>query len=470
MWGFMNQYILVGTLSLITLLVMGSDVHRTQAADTDGYHAAWLSQNAYPTLRAGESTLLEVSLRNTGSATWLRGSVNLGTDRGQDRIPEFIREDRLASQPSGWLKENRVGLVEESIAPGAIATYRFWYTVPTNYPVGTRREYFRPVADAITWMEDMGIYWDVTVVDGSTPPIASAAPNPLAGLRFSKNLNSAAAKQAVLWQATQPADAAQMQKIAAQPEAIWLAGIAPTPTDAVHKVSAAITTAQAQKTTPVFVLYAIPQRDCGGLAAGGFTSADNYIAWAQAIAKSIGTNRAVTIVEPDALDNLDCLGPADQQMRYNLIKQAIQILKTNPLNTVYLDAGNPGWKPAKIMVPRLQAAGIDIADGFSLNVASFFTDAQNIQFGTTISQQLGNKHFVIDTGRNGLGADPNLVWCNPTGRALGSRPTTVTGNPLVDAFLWVKQPGYSDGACRGSAVSYGWWPEYALGLAQRAAY
>ena len=38
-------------------------------------------------------------------------------------------------------------------------------------------------------------------------------------------------------------------------------------------------------------------------------------------------------------------------------------------------------------------------------------------------------------------------WCNPPGRGLGAQPTTDTGNPLVDAHLWIKVPGESDGKC-----------------------
>jgi endoglucanase len=35
----------------------------------------------------------------------------------------------------------------------------------------------------------------------------------------------------------------------------------------------------------------------------------------------------------------------------------------------------------------------------------------------------------------------------------------------VDAYLWVKQPGASDGTCRAGAPPAGhWWPEYALQL------
>jgi len=77
-------------------------------------------------------------------------------------------------------------------------------------------------------------------------------------------------------------------------------------------------------------------------------------------------------------------------------------------------------------------------------------------------------HFVIDTSRNGLGPwtpdaaypDPQ-DWCNPPDRGLGLRPTTDTGDPLIDAYLWVKVPGESDGqrtrgtASRGCLGSHG---------------
>ena len=64
-------------------------------------------------------------------------------------------------------------------------------------------------------------------------------------------------------------------------------------------------------------------------------------------------------------------------------------------------------------------------------------------------------HFVIDTSRNGEGpwqapsgvySDPE-DWCNPPGRGIGVLPTTDTGNALVDAHLWIKVPGESDGKC-----------------------
>jgi endoglucanase len=80
---------------------------------------------------------------------------------------------------------------------------------------------------------------------------------------------------------------------------------------------------------------------------------------------------------------------------------------------------------------------------------------------------LGGKHFIIDTSRNGNGPLSG-AWCNPPGRALGTPPTTGTGEPIVDAFLWIKRPGESDGTCEGGPAAGRWWPEYALELARNA--
>jgi endoglucanase len=99
-------------------------------------------------------------------------------------------------------------------------------------------------------------------------------------------------------------------------------------------------------------------------------------------------------------------------------------------------------------------------------------------------------HFLVDTSRNGQGwwnppmgvySDPQ-DWCNPPGRGLGATPTANTGNPLVDAYLWVKTPGESDGTCTRGAPAGSidpewhqadpaagvWFPAQALQLAQRA--
>jgi endoglucanase len=102
--------------------------------------------------------------------------------------------------------------------------------------------------------------------------------------------------------------------------------------------------------------------------------------------------------------------------------------------------------------------------------------------------------FVIDTSRNGNG--PNSMqayasppydqpasvisalaagnWCNPPGAGLGAKPTASTGIPLLDAYLWVKTPGQSDGQCDSAGGVRAWdytaytqpgWPADAAGQA-----
>lgn len=39
-----------------------------------------------------------------------------------------------------------------------------------------------------------------------------------------------------------------------------------------------------------------------------------------------------------------------------------------------------------------------------------------------------------------------------------------TGNTFIDAFLWVKPPGESDGTCNGGPPAGKFWLDYALGL------
>lgn len=96
------------------------------------------------------------------------------------------------------------------------------------------------------------------------------------------------------------------------------------------------------------------------------------------------------------------------------------------------------------------------------------------------AQHLGTStptvHFVIDTSRNGTG--PNAMtrfaaapfdqpasvistlaggnWCNPPDAGLGPRPTTTTGTPLLDDYLWVKIPGQSDGQCDAAGGVRAW--------------
>lgn len=290
--------------------------------------------------------------------------------------------------------------------------------------------------------------------------------NPLSGISLFVQPDSPAKSQADAWRASRPADARQLDKIATHARSQWLgAWNANVGSD----VSTTMSAAAAQGAVPTFVVYNIPQRDCGGYSAGGASSSDAYRAWIRSIASAIGSGRAIVILEPDAVALVSCLSAADRQTRMQLLQDAVSTFKAHAGVKLYLDAGHAGWVAPAEMATSLQQAGIAQADGFALNVSNFDTDTTSFQYGNQISSLLSGKHFVVDVSRNGLGPDGSQ-WCNPSGRALGRVPTVSTGTALVDAYLWIKAPGESDGTCNGGPSAGTFWAEYALGLAQRAAW
>ena len=300
--------------------------------------------------------------------------------------------------------------------------------------------------------------------DTTTVPVTTITANVLAGANFWVNPYSNAKATADAWRATRPADATQMDKIATQSTARWIGN---WNTNVQADVNTATTTITSAGKLPVFVAYNIPQRDCGGYSGSNSTSAQAYRDWITAFANGIGARKAVVILEPDALAAMDCLSATDQQRRLDLLSYAVQAFAAKGSIAVYLDAGHSHWKSAATIAQRLVSAGIAKAQGFSLNVSNFYLTSDITIYGTQVSALVGGKHFIIDTGRNGLGPAADGQWCNPAGRAIGQRPTSSTGNALIDAYLWIKTPGESDGSCNGAPSACTWMPEYALGLAQR---
>jgi endoglucanase len=257
-----------------------------------------------------------------------------------------------------------------------------------------------------------------------------------------------------------------MDRIAGRPVAEWLNGPNPGP------VVRARTTAAAQADrVAVLVAYYIPNRDCGQYSLGGAPTSAAYRTWIDEFATALGDRGAYVIVEPDAVAQVvaGCTRVTASE-RYALLAYAVDHLKRQPNTHVYLDAGNSSWIPdARRLVDALKASGATRADGVALNVANYQTNKASSTYGDELSKDLAGKHYVIDTSRNGNGPYSGTdAWCNPPGRALGTPPTTRTDNPLLDAYLWIKRPGESDGTCRGGPAAGQWWPSYALELARNA--
>lgn len=228
--------------------------------------------------------------------------------------------------------------------------------------------------------------------------------------------------------------------------------------------------------------------------------------------------------------------------RFAMLNYAVDKLKANPNTSVYLDGTHSGWLGAGDSADRLIQAGVNRADGFFLNVSNYVVNERLHKYGAWVAKciafashpsswGIGHsewcasqyfpanpsdfstwtltdqwytdnvesqtwwysesvlKHFVIDSSRNGQGPwtppphpDGDAQdWCNPPDRGLGVQPTANTGISLLDAYLWVKIPGESDGLCyrwtsgpldpvRGieDPAAGAWFPEMALELVHNA--
>jgi endoglucanase len=301
-----------------------------------------------------------------------------------------------------------------------------------------------------------------------SPTTTSPAPEPRPEEPFYVDPLSPAVQQEIEWRAQgMTAKANEIAKISRRPQGIWLTSDAGAVEQEARMIAQGAADAGAP---PVVVLYDLPHRDCTGYSAGGAKDAAGYRDWLAKVVRGLGRSAPLVILEPDGIPLAvhGCLSDQQRTERFGLLTDAVTALTQQNGAQVYVDAGNPGFvlDPAPVAA-ALRQAGIAKAAGFALNVSNFYSTQVNRDYGHRIAADLGGAHFVIDTSRNGNGpATGDQNWCNPPGRALGTPPTRQTGDPVVDAFLWVKNPGESDGPCRPGAPPAGvWWAQYALDLA-----
>jgi endoglucanase len=234
-----------------------------------------------------------------------------------------------------------------------------------------------------------------------TPDTIRSAPNDVVfdgGLAVEPN--SLAARAAERLTAEGRDDAARAAElIAERPVALWL-GDGHDDAALVDEITDYLVAAELQDATPVFVTYAVPDRDCGNYSAGGL-AADDYPAWNQLVADTLRGHRAVVIVEPDSLGMLTrCPDLAAE--RLPLIRQSVAAFADAGV-PAYLDGGNSNWVPPREMAERLEQAGIDRARGFYTNVASFYPVDDERAYAERVSELTGDSRYVIDVSRNGQG-------------------------------------------------------------------
>jgi len=118
----------------------------------------------------------------------------------------------------------------------------------------------------------------------------------------------------------------------------------------------------------------------------------------------------------------------------------------------------------------------DPATNYAVNYSPDYAATVTARLQSFMGSAVATTHFVIDTGRNGQGplnAAPYALppynqsasvvnalnsgdWCNAFGAGAGMRPSANTGIALLDAYLWVKIPGESDGSCDIAGGARAW--------------
>jgi endoglucanase len=250
-------------------------------------------------------------------------------------------------------------------------------------------------------------------------------------------------------------------------QALWITDYYPTSTVR-SDVRAYTSRANAADKTPLLAIYAIPDRDCGLYSAGGFATYPLYRAWIRQVAQGVKDQKAIVVLEPDAVPFMGDPRCTDAAPRQHALAYAAQRL-SDAGAWVYLDAGHSGWRTPEEMAPLLKASGMQYARGFSTNVGNFRRTEDEIAYARSLAQRLADigvpgRHYVIETARNGAETDPvDGDVCNPTWARLGTPPRLLFSHRL-DGVLWIKHPGESDGPCNGGPASGEWWPEGARRL------
>lgn len=250
--------------------------------------------------------------------------------------------------------------------------------------------------------------------------------------------------------------------IAAKPQGIWLTG------DywEFQNFKKEVKNAAKQGATPTFVLYNIFMRGWDGKRSyAGSANATQYKYYVNSVSKVIGANKGILIFEPDAIPEITTMSAKDQRIRISLLKYAVSKLTTANKNLeIFVDVGHPEWHPAKTMAKYLKKLALPKNVGFALNVSGFVSNSKNVKYARAINKLLPkSKPYVIDTSRNG-GNVKKGEWCNPAGAKLGVTDRVIRSEPNLKYYLWIKNPGTSDGPCGYTYSPAGHWDE---GLAKR---
>lgn len=241
-----------------------------------------------------------------------------------------------------------------------------------------------------------------------------------------------------------------------------------------------------QKVVVPFVVYNMPDRDCGSEASNGELTFERdglnrYKAMVDSIAATVDKYSDLDyaiVIEPDSLANMVTnvgVNRCQPSLFENYIDAYAYVIQKfqKPNVGLYIDVAHSQWlgwpdnviKVADVLERILERAGPDAKiRGYSQNVSNYQPfinpnpttvnpnfDEYHYALALKAAAQERNlpAHFIIDTGRSGRPeALVDGVWCNLKDAGLGRLPSADTAphEDLVDSWVWIKPPGDSDGA------------------------
>ncbi|KAI8898963.1 1, 4-beta cellobiohydrolase [Globomyces pollinis-pini] len=300
-----------------------------------------------------------------------------------------------------------------------------------------------------------------------------------------------------------------------QPTAIWVDTIENLSKIGKHMRNAGRQASASNPVTIQFIVYNLPGRDCHALASNGQIAVggiDTYKSqYIDRFVDELNRNnnphvRIVLIIEPDSLPNLAtnmdnprcaAAGPGYKEG----VAYALSKLTTIPNVYMYIDVAHGGWlgwEDGQESIVRILQDTFGWAramngnlriQGFATNIANYSPVFSNgvppakqkapmfmakdkggnerltYDYNPAIDENLFlsilawrfrqaglPSRFIIDTSRNGVAGIRTRwgSWCNNKGAGIGFRPQA---NPItnVDAYVWAKPPGESDGASSGNS-------------------
>jgi endoglucanase len=196
-----------------------------------------------------------------------------------------------------------------------------------------------------------------------------------------------------------------------------------------------------------------------------------------AMVSATGDHSVVYLLELDAVGSSAGYVKAGSIKAWEtMLKYEVDQVATLPHVVAYVEGGYSDANTPAYAAKILNAVDISKIRGFFTNDTHLAWTSNEMKYGNAVSRMTHGAHFIINTAQNGHGPklNPHPTTqgiednCNPPGRGLGPQPTTSTGDPSVDAFLWTHIPGNSAGSCNGGTPSGTFWTARAIQLAASA--